>query len=274
LEVSTVLQKTLRKSLWLGVALTVLCSAVWSKIPAIEEPQVTVSVHNDARIPLAILLQAESEATRIFRQSGLEIQWLNCSIPLAVPENPVECATADFPRHLQLRIVRRSLNLDERAMGIAYLSDDGTGCYADLFFDRAQLIHEISHVSVAALLGHGVAHEIGHLLLGTNSHAPAGIMRASWQPADLADASQGRLLFSTLQSQEMRNKFSAWHSQERKVGSGSVSGQRVRRADYFRVRQHAPAIGSKLRIELPTSQSWTCGQWQELHWSDRIGPVQ
>ena len=215
-------QKTLRKSLWLGVAITALCSAAWSK-DVIVEPQVTVSVHNDAGISLGILFQAESEASRIFRQSGLQIRWLNCSLAPRVPENPVECTTADFPAHLQLRIAKHSLNLNEFAMGISYLSTDGTGCYADLFYDRAQLIHQSSQVSVATLLGHGIAHEIGHLLLGTNSHAPAGLMRARWQPADLASASRGRLLFSPLESLEMRNKLSAWLAQNRIGGSGSVS---------------------------------------------------
>jgi hypothetical protein len=174
------------------------------------DSKVTVSVYNDAGIPFGILFQAESEATRIFRQSGLEIRWLNCSPLPNVPENPAECATADFPRHLQLRIAKRSLNLNDFTMGISYLSNDGTGCYADLFYDRAQLIHESSQVSLATLLGHGIAHELGHLLLGTNSHAPTGIMRARWQPADLARASHGRLLFSPLESQEMRNKLTPW----------------------------------------------------------------
>jgi len=33
---------------------------------------------------------------------------------------------------------------------------------------------------MATLLGRVTAHEIGHLLLGTNSHTLAGIMRAKW----------------------------------------------------------------------------------------------
>jgi hypothetical protein len=210
-------QKTFRKSLWLGVALTLLCSTVWSKVPVIQEPPVTVSVHNDAGIPPAVLLLAESEASRIFRHSGLELRWLNCSSAPQAPEIPTECAAAEFPRHFQLRIAKRSLNLNEFAMGISYLSADGTGCYADLFCDRARLIHQTSpsQVSVATILGHGIAHELGHLLLGTNSHSPTGIMRARWQPADLASASQGRLLFSTLESLEMRNKLLAWHAHAR-----------------------------------------------------------
>ena len=218
-------QKTLQKSLWLGVVLAVLCSVAWSKVPVMKELPVTVSVHNDAGIPLGTLLRAESEASRIFLQSGLEIRWLNCLLHPAASENPTECATADFPRHLQLRIAKRSLNLNEFTMGISYLSADGTGCYADLFYDRAQLIHESnpSQVSVATILGHGIAHELGHLLLGTNSHSPFGIMRARWQSGDLARATKGTLLFSTLESLEMRNKLSAWLAQERKVGSGSAS---------------------------------------------------
>jgi hypothetical protein len=208
-----VFQKTSRKSLWLVVVLAASCSAAWSKVPVMKELPVTVSVHNDAGVPLGVLLQAESEASRIFRQSGLEIRWLNCPPPRIASENPSECRTARFPWHLQLRIASHSINLNEFTMGISYLSADGTGCYADLFYNRAQQIHDTSQINVAIVLGHGLAHELGHLLLGTNSHAPTGIMCARWQPTDLANASQGRLLFSPLESREMLKKLAASHPQ-------------------------------------------------------------
>jgi hypothetical protein len=35
------------------------------------------------------------------------------------------------------------------------------------------------------LLGRAIAHEIGHLLLGTASHACAGLMRARWLTGEL-----------------------------------------------------------------------------------------
>ncbi len=79
------------------------------------------------------------------------------------------------------------------------------------------LLHESSHMSLASILGHGVAHEIGHLLLGTNSHAASGIMRARWQIRELTSASKGTLLFSDVQSRQMRNKLAAWHTQGRDV---------------------------------------------------------
>jgi hypothetical protein len=43
------------------------------------------------------------------------------------------------------------------------------------------------------VLGHVIAHEIGHVLIGTVEHSPSGVMRAHWSKADVA-AMQGRLL--------------------------------------------------------------------------------
>jgi len=208
-------EKTLRSSIWLVVAVTVCSSPVWSKVPAREELRVTISVHNDAGILPAILLSAESEASRVFRQSGIEVHWLNCPLPAGGPEAPAACEVADFPAHLQLRVAKRSRDLNGSVLGISYLSADGSGCYADLFYRRVEEMHESSHVSLASILGHGVAHEIGHLLLGTNSHAETGIMRARWQSGELASVSKGALFFSTTQSQEMRNKLAAWRTHGR-----------------------------------------------------------
>lgn len=205
--------KTLRKSFWLVLALVLLCPSIWSTVAAANSLPVTVSTHNDAAIPSGILLQAEAEASRVFQHAGIEVRWLNCPLPAVGPVHPAQCEAADFPLHLQLRIAKHSLNLNEFTMGVSYLSADGIGCYADLFYDRAEHFHEISGASLASILGHAIAHELGHLLLGTNSHSPAGIMRARWQPADLASASKGALLFSALESRAMKNKLNAWPTQ-------------------------------------------------------------
>jgi hypothetical protein len=208
-------EKMLRSSFWLVVAVALSGSPVWSKAPAGEELQVTTSVHNDAGILPGILLSAESEASRVFRQSGIEVHWLNCPLPAEGREAPAQCEVADFPARLQLRIAKRSRNLNGFTLGISYLSADGSGCYADLFYRRVEEMHETSHISLASILGHGVAHEIGHLLLGTNSHAETGIMRARWQSGELASVSKGALFFSSIQSQQMRNKLATWRTHGR-----------------------------------------------------------
>jgi hypothetical protein len=47
------------------------------------------------------------------------------------------------------------------------------------------------HLSAQAL-GRVVAHELGHFLLGTNTHTPEGLMRVHYRPEDLVDSSDRR----------------------------------------------------------------------------------
>ena len=54
--------------------------------------------------------------------------------------------------------------------------------------------------------GHG-AHELGHLLLGTNSHAVAGIMRARWTADELTSAKAARMVFLDQESQKMKERL-------------------------------------------------------------------
>ena len=76
-------------------------------------------------------------------------------------------------------------------VGVSFISADGTGCSADLFYEPLQALQRQTHVVPSAILGHAMAHELGHLLLGMNSHSPTGLMRAHWTSEDLANATVG-----------------------------------------------------------------------------------
>jgi len=54
------------------------------------------------------------------------------------------------------------------------------------------------------ILGDVVAHEIGHLLLGSRAHSATGIMRGWWDRAQLQRALTGRQLFTPEQSARIR----------------------------------------------------------------------
>jgi hypothetical protein len=70
-------------------------------------------------------------------------------------------------------------------MGIAVDGvTDGSGRIAYIFADR---IGQMAWKYLATFdhgLGHAMAHEVGHLLLGAHSHAPAGLMTAHWYPLE------------------------------------------------------------------------------------------
>ena len=54
------------------------------------------------------------------------------------------------------------------------------------------------------ILGCVIAHELGHLLLGTNSHSGKGIMQRRWESNQFRQLMTGSLIFTTAQAQLMR----------------------------------------------------------------------
>lgn len=166
-------------------------------------PQVTVSVYNDSDISDRTLLEAERIATRVFRQAAIDVEWVNIRHSRETTSgDPQASQTA-----LTLRVVPSPLTLTTAAFGVAFLAKDGSGHYADVFYTPVQKLCAVSNVSASTLLAHVMAHEIGHLLLGSNAHAPLGMMRAHWESGDLRRAAMGELLFTSEQSQRMRGRL-------------------------------------------------------------------
>lgn len=184
---------------------------LWGKTPARgeapESARVTISVYNDAEVPVNVLGRAEEQAERVFRQAGIEVKWLNCRVPTVSEEASRACREAVFPEHLHLRIVRKSLGLKGETLGISFQAGDGSGCYADLFYEPMEQLHHSDGTDIASLLGHVAAHEIGHLLLGANSHSEAGIMHAHWTAEELASTKVGGLVFLEKESRRMKARL-------------------------------------------------------------------
>jgi hypothetical protein len=198
---------TTRKSIWFGIFLLyIFVDATALAQVGAPHSQLIVSVHNDAHAPVGALTSAETTASRIFREAGLKVEWMNCvEVGNHGPASP--CTRAAYPTYLHLRIVSRARNLPAATFGIAYLSADGSGCYSSVFLEPIAHLHASTGEGVGPVLGHVMAHEIAHLLLGTNSHAAEGIMRAQWQRDDLLSASRGELLFTARESQVMRERL-------------------------------------------------------------------
>ncbi len=119
----------------------------------------------------------------------------------------LDCASFEWPTRLVLRIVPQSAHATSEVFGVAFLSAEGTGCYSDVFYDQAMELHAAWHFALSDILGSVMAHELGHLLLGSNSHSRAGIMRAHWQGEELNVLSRGNLWFTREQGEHMRGKL-------------------------------------------------------------------
>ena len=164
--------------------------------------ELAVIVHDMAEVPPQTLSRAKQDVDRIFSRARVRIAWLLCP----------EAAAADGSRPcpprpaggIMLRIVPTDLDyIGGSALG--YTVPGPEAFYATVSLPRVRrcVAHQsISAASLGDVLGHAMAHEIAHILLGTNSHSAAGLMQPDWNARALDDASKGRL--NLLRSQEAR----------------------------------------------------------------------
>jgi hypothetical protein len=167
------------------------------------DAQVTVSVYNDAQVPPDILARAEDQAAKIFLRVRLEVTWLLCTHTnsRARPQ-PVTVWTSQPTSRYGSSVIHQAPLAIARS-GVAFLSPDGTGRYSDVFWKRTQSLHASSNVDLGGILGSVIAHEMGHLLLGSNAHAISGIMRPHWESGELHRIAMGTLMFLPAESKRM-----------------------------------------------------------------------
>jgi hypothetical protein len=192
------------------VSFFALLVAVLFAIPlrADSDSQITLRIYNAASVPGRTLLEAEQQLGYIFHTAGIAINILNCPVnPLADP-TVTACPQSLGPSDLVVRLIPRGKASDE-TFGLAFLPAEGKGKYSDVFYEpvlqmRKSLSSKAS-LNEGRLLGHVIAHEVGHLLLGSHSHSSLGIMVARWQDSELRLLSTGNLLFTPEQAEKMRD---------------------------------------------------------------------
>lgn len=201
--------KMLLPSFWFAVLVMGGAHPCSARVNPEGEIPVVIAIYNDAQVPPEVLEIAEETGGAIFAKAGLRAEWLHCRVPGETEEQSRLCSHAEFPAHLQVHIARRSADLKASIFGIAYLADDGTGCYSDVFYARVVKLAREQNAGVGPILGHVMVHEIAHLLLGRHSHSSTGIMRGLWAPEELARLQKGMLLFTSEQSATMRRRLAA-----------------------------------------------------------------
>jgi predicted SprT family Zn-dependent metalloprotease len=67
--------------------------------------------------------------------------------------------------------------------------------------------------ATSRILGHVMAHEMGHLLLPANSHSQSGVMHADWDSEQLLRMVKGLLQFTPEQGELIRSHVSSAHPQ-------------------------------------------------------------
>jgi hypothetical protein len=166
----------------------------------------TVSVFNDAGASAEVLSIAQDRAVSILQRAGVSLAWLDCGTPENRPPNSA-CGAISFPQHLSVRLTSQASPASEDTFGQSFQNADGAGSYAVVHFRNLESSQAAKMVTAGELLGHVIAHELGHLLLGLNSHSVTGLMSTRWRVPELYQAAHGNLLFTSEQCERIRSRY-------------------------------------------------------------------
>ena len=167
----------------------------------VSDVTLTVRLYNSARVPATSLLSARETAGAILADGGLRVIIQQCGAGINADScgHPLK-ANDVVVRVIEAPAVTTSLHPD--AFGFTYVvADTDRGWLATVFADRVAQAATRSGVISGTLLGRVMAHEIGHLLLGSGYHGATGLMRAQWRDESLAR--DGQWSFSTAETARM-----------------------------------------------------------------------
>lgn len=172
----------------------------------------TLRVYDSAPENRSTLLAAETEATRILAQPGVNSRWTDCPTSRGESSNYPSCQPLWQVNDYVLKVIPEAkaalLGKSDDAVGATPACSIGPYCTAIIFYDRVERMVSGSTAAAPVLLGRTMAHEIGHLLLGANSHSPTGIMRDCWSLHELRVNAGPDMLFTREQARRMKIRLS------------------------------------------------------------------
>jgi hypothetical protein len=184
---------------WEAASAVALAFAVMVRpVAAQDRPlYMTIVVQDLAGLSPTVIKEAETVVTRIYSQIGVQITWRE----IVGFEEPTAIAQAADVVHGESIIhvgllsagMEHLVRPDRGTLGMAL---SGTRLVR-VFVNRVEHVARSAQEEVADVLGHVMAHEIGHLLLGPDAHSTAGLMAAT---LDLPRIALGGLWFDRAQA--------------------------------------------------------------------------
>lgn len=152
---------------------------------------IRLQLRSEVKVPAEVLEASQREVARIFARSGFEVMW-----------------TGAAPR-FTVTIITDVLGYDRAASPVmGMVSPTTNGPVARVFFRQVSAFARRYDVDPAAVLGHVIAHEVGHMLLSTPAHSLTGLMRGEWDAAQMRNIARGGLTFTDRQAHAIRRVVS------------------------------------------------------------------
>jgi hypothetical protein len=173
---------------------------------------VIVRAYNTYGVSSLDIRTAARTVKRLLAIIPIDMKWRNCRVvgdPVATPVD--ECNDPVARNEVIVRVVRAMGPPEPDAPLGDSLIDPvlGSGTLATIYADRVLALSGSLDVDRGTLLGRAVAHEIGHLLLGSRRHSESGLMRGLWSRHTLLENRGGDWLFTYQQGLAMQSALDA-----------------------------------------------------------------
>ena len=165
-------------------------------------------VYNYARLDPVSLALSEKVASAIFANVGIEVVWMDCSVPRPPSRAFPACQSRMGPADLVLRILPHQMAIklatrDEPLGSAQTCTESEPACEVNVFYQRVDKLATQGY-RADRVLGYVIAHEVAHVLLGPG-HSEEGILRGEWTRNDLERISWGMVLdFTKDQPSQLR----------------------------------------------------------------------
>jgi len=171
-----------------------LLAIVMTKLPLV------VRTYDAGGTPARLLERARWTAEQTLNAVGIELVWRPC--------HGGSCADPPRRGEVLVRIANATPLGQQDSLGYSFVDPVAhAGTLATIYRDRVWSLAAGAKVDEGQLLGRVIAHEIGHLLLGTSMHAESGLMRAHWFSSELQRRRPADWVFSTVEGFNMRYRL-------------------------------------------------------------------
>ena len=170
----------------------------------------TIRLFDHSHTGAAQIREAQRGTEQILRHARIAVHWQSCPTMGSLSPDVAVCESLADLDHLDLVLLpdemARKVSRGSQDFGLAVLAESGRlAVRAYIFVDRAIDLANEEMIPWTRILGYLMAHEIGHLLMGTNSHSLQGIMKGNWRRKEVKEALSGRLTFTSQECSRLRS---------------------------------------------------------------------
>jgi hypothetical protein len=177
-------------------------------------PKIIMAICDKVGLPAETLRAAQKHAKKIFAYAGVDLIWIDSEgnhAPMTFSPDSLEgcglpSVDTDFFAVISKESPRGWLS---DGLGFSIPQSSPPRRLYVLYDPVRTMLTRMPTADSAIIIGHVVAHELGHLLLGDHQHTPSGLMSTKWQYGHIIEAAQGFLQFHPTDAKRIHSEAQA-----------------------------------------------------------------